>query len=188
MSSRKWQSNTVPDLIIEVWEKLGCESVGRRELEEIQKALLERFGAGAVNSPAAIARAVADEGAALRHPEIFECDYAWRVKTLAEQSKVGQLNFSSLSDALASFGKVEQKRLAIGSDANEIKLLREVVSMAKQEAQLAADSRVLSDAQRQEAREIVEWIIVWLRSPPLFADWLDLRMRTSEFRIKFKRE
>ena len=72
MSSKKadkaWQSRTKRDLIIEVWEALDCESVGARELEQIQQVLAEELGLGAVESPGSIARVVADVGAALRHP------------------------------------------------------------------------------------------------------------------------
>ena len=72
------------DLIIEVWEALDCQSVGRAELERIEKELLEKFGTGVTQSPAAIARTLADEGAVLRHPEVFEWDSEWRKQRLAQ--------------------------------------------------------------------------------------------------------
>lgn len=185
MGSNKWHSNTVPELIIEVWEALDCESVGQRELGEIQKALAEKFGTGAVQSPAAIARAIADEGAVLRHPEVFECDYAWRIRNLNEQSLEGQLRFSTLAEAVASFEAVELKRHQIAGGVEQLKRLRDVVIGAREEVLMTAQSKVLVARQREEAREIAEWITVWLRSPQLFPDWLDLRMRTAEFRKKF---
>ena len=57
------QSRTKTDLIIEVWEKLDCESVGAAEISAIETVVLERFGDGAVESPMIIARILADEGA-----------------------------------------------------------------------------------------------------------------------------
>ena len=54
------------ELILKVWNRLGSADVGRRELRQIQQAIGERFGEGAVDSPAAIARILADEGAELR--------------------------------------------------------------------------------------------------------------------------
>lgn len=184
-SASKWHSNTASDLIIEVWEALDCESVGKTELEAIQKALEDKFGPGGVSSPAAIARAVADEGAVLRHPEVFECDYNWRLLNLSENDLAGQLGFSNLSEAIASFAKVEDKRHEIGADPKKLKRLRDIVAGARQDALLASQSKILSPQQREEAVEVVEWLGVWLRSPPLFPDWLDLRMRTEEFRGKF---
>src|SRR3982750_2752266 len=67
-----WAARTKNDLIIEVWEKLDCESVGAAEVEAIEIVLNEQFGPGAVDSPMEIARAVADEGADLRHSELME--------------------------------------------------------------------------------------------------------------------
>ena len=113
MSKSKWNSRTRDELIIEVWEALDCESVGARELEQIQQALRQKFGEGALESPASIARTVADEGAILRHPEVFECDLRWRGKHLAQTSLPGDLSFASLLSAMESFAKLEEKRLEL---------------------------------------------------------------------------
>jgi hypothetical protein len=172
--------------MIEVWEALDCESVGRGELEQIQRVLIERFGEGATESPAAIARTLADEGAALRHPEVFECDSVWRKRTLAHPNLGTELSFSSLSEAVTSFEKLETKRRVLGNDGKELGRLRSLATKARQERLLAARSRVLSAEQREEAREISEWLAVWLRSPQMFPDWLDLRMRSAEFKRKFQ--
>lgn len=199
MDSSKWQARTIPDLIIEVWEALDCESVGARELEQIQQALHTKFGAGAFQSPAAIARTVADEGAVLRHPEVFECDLKWRKQKLEEGSFQGGLDFSSLLSAFESVVKLEEKRMEmhrgkgekgqgkVGGDnkAAESKKLRDIVSAAREEVLLRAHSKILEENQRQEANEISEWLRVWLQAPELFSDWLDLRRRASEFRKKF---
>lgn len=185
-SGKKWRSRTRDDLIIEVWEELDCESVGTRELEQIQQALREKFGVAALTSPASIARTLADEGAVLRHPEIFDCDLKWRERNLAE-SVTGELNFSSLSAALESFGKLEERRreLDADNDVKGLKQLGEVVAGARQNALLTARSKIVNAGQREEAREIAQWLAVWLGSPGLFPDWLELRQRSAEFRKKF---
>ena len=171
--------------MIEVWEALDCESVGRSELEQIEQALLGRFGQGAIESPAAIARTLADEGAMLRHPEVFEWDLEWRERNLGS-SLTTQLDFSGLSEAVASLGKLEEKRHQVGGDNKELDRLREIVTNARREVLLAERSKVLSAEQREKAKEISEWLAVWLRSPQLFPDWLDLRMRATEFKKKFQ--
>src|SRR6266849_3039848 len=71
-------AGTRRELTVEVWVGLGRAAVGENELREIQRAIAKRFGAGAVDSPATIARLLADEGAELRHPEIIEFDARWR--------------------------------------------------------------------------------------------------------------
>ena len=67
-----WNSRNKTELIIEVWEKLDCESVGAAEIEAIETAVDEIFGKPAIDSPMKIARLLADEGAELRHSEIME--------------------------------------------------------------------------------------------------------------------
>ena len=186
MGATNWRARIVTDLMIEVWEALDCESVGRRELESIQQVLHEKFGEGAIESPAAIARTLADEGAVLRHPEVFECDSEWRKRDVAQRKLIEELNFSTISEAVASFEKLEAKRQASGNDGKELERLQLLVTNARQQSLLTARSRVLGAEQREEAKEIAEWFAVWLRAPQLFPDWLELRLRTAEFKKKFQ--
>ncbi|HAF15087.1 MAG TPA: hypothetical protein DHU55_13015 [Blastocatellia bacterium] len=187
MSVKSWSSRNKLDLIVEVWEDLDCESVGARELEQIQQVLRERFGEGALESPAAIARTLADEGAVLRHPEVFECDVKWRERNLAVQSFAAELNFTGFAEAQKSFVKLDEQRQELEgrNDDKSLKRLRDIVAGARQDALLTARSKILDSSQREQAREISQWLTVWLQSPELFSDWLDLRLRSPEFRKKF---
>lgn len=177
-NTTKWTATNKTDLIIEVWEALDCESVGCRELEQIQEALHQRFGAGGRESPAAIARVVADEGAALRHPEVLECDSKWRLQYLQAQAFELDLDFSDFDKAFASFSVLEKKQT---SDAR----LRDVVTKVRQSQILVSRSKILPTLERERAKEISDWLKVWLESPQLFSDWLDLRLRSEEFRKRF---
>ncbi len=176
-SITKWTATNKQELIIEVWEALDCESVGCRELEEIQEALHQRFGQGGQESPAAIARVVADEGAVLRHPEILECDSKWRLQHLKPLEL--ELDFSDFERAAASFSALHQ---AIASGESNV---RDVVSNARQNQIMVSRSKVVSAAERERAKEISQWLLIWLQSPQLFPDWLELRLRSIEFRNKF---
>lgn len=187
MTTKKWRAGNKRDLIIEVWEKLDCESVGARELEQIQLELHETFGKGALESPAAIARVVADEGAVLRHPEVFQCDLKWREEKLKGKDFQRALSFSNLQEALESLGRLEVKRreLEAENDKQGLGALRQVVEDARQEALLTSRGKIIALNQRGEAKEIAEWLAVWLQSPQLFSDWLDLRLRSPEFLKRF---
>jgi hypothetical protein len=188
LAANSWRASTRCDLIIEIWEALDCESVGARELELIQHVLGEKLGAGAIESPATIARVVAEEGAALRHPEVFECDLKWREGKV--NAPFPDLDFSTLRSALESFAVVEIQRrdLQEQKDSDGLQHLREVVAGARQDALLVARSKIIPDSQRAEAKEVSEWLRVWLVAPELFRDWLDLRMRSGEFQRRFGRD
>ena len=187
MAATHWLARTTPDLIIEVWEALNCESVGARELEQIQEALRARFGEGAVESPAAIARTVADEGAVLRHPEVFDYDAEWRERKLAETRLPEEWSFANLSQASESFVKLDEQRQRLegANDEPGLKRLRDLISRVRAESQLIAQSNIIDDAGRAQAKEIANWLMIWLQSPELFLDWLDLRRRSPEFVEKF---
>ena len=180
MTLPRWTANSKQELIIEVWEALDCESVGCRELEQIQEALHQRFGQGGLESPAAIARVVADEGAVLRHPEVLECDSKWRLQHLRSQAFELELDFSDFDKAVASFSVLDKVR------PTETPRLREVVTNARQNQISLSRSKIVPAPERERAKEISQWLLVWLQSPQLFSDWLDLRLRSEEFRNKFR--
>lgn len=190
MNEKNWRARTRRDLIIEVWEALDCESVGARELDQIQQALGERFGEGGLESPAAIARVVADEGAVLRHPEVFSFDGKWRERRLMNGGPQTQLDFTDLSKAFQSVVKLEEQRLELQErkDAKGQAQLRKVVTSVRKDLLLKARSRIVDERQREAANEVSQWLMLWLQTPELFSDWLDLRRRSPEFRKKFPDE
>ena len=190
MIARSWTARNKRDLIIEVWEYLDCESVGASELEQIQQALIEKFGAGALMSPASIARTVADEGAVLRHPEVFQSDVNWREQNLKRWEFREGLDFSNFSSAFESVVKLEERRLQLQAvdGAKGLEELRDIVAAARKDSLLQARSKILEGSVREQLKEISEWLTVWLQSPDLFSDWLDLRRRSPEYKKKFPEE
>jgi hypothetical protein len=180
-----WQAPNKNELIIEVWEHLDCESVGATELAQIQAAVHSRFGIGAVDSPARIARLLADEGAELRHPEILDFDSQWRLESA--HPFASELNFSTVLDATASMRKLEEARKNAHQNGNETVLaqIRQFVRELKDELTLEAHNKAATEIRRCEAKEIVQWLSLWQRTPELFTDWLDLRLDSPEFRRNF---
>ena len=100
-----WQSRTKNDLIIEVWEKLDCESVGRTEIEAIETAVVGRFGKSAVPSPMRVARLLADEGAVLRHEEIMALQVERASDRPYDEPLRDIIDLSALRESFAAFGE-----------------------------------------------------------------------------------
>ena len=187
MDGHKWKARTKSDLMIEVWEHLDCESVGAKELEEIARAVRERFGDGAVNSPASIARLLADEGAELRHVEVLEADARWRAADPYEAMFRNVLKFSDFAQAANSIRRLENLRrhFARTNDQAGLRRVRETILKGKQRAQMIARNSSVNEQKRAEKAEIAEWFTVWLQSPEIFDDWLELRRRSADFRRQF---
>jgi len=191
------QPSSKQEFIVAEWLRLGGQAIGRKELRAIQRALREEFGEGAIESPARIARVLADEGAELRHPEVIEFDAKWREEKIEkETSKFRRLEQfldtkpARLHEAESLIKKLEQTRQS--SERNQDKMnaqhLRNIAINARQAAELLANDSTLNQAQRAEQAEIAQWLAVWLQTPSLFHDWLDLRRRSPDFRKKFSME
>jgi len=169
---------TRPDQFIgDWWTENGDESAGAAELEQIQEALVAQFGAQGRESPASIARILADSGVRLRHPEILAADVRWRERQQVELFASEELNFASIDAA----GAWVEKLASLPATPE----LRQLVLQLKGELELVANSMRVPLADRLIALEVSRWLTVWLQNPPIFADWLVLRRESAEFRERF---
>ena len=53
--------------------------------------------------------------------------------------------------------------------------LRDLVIKAKDRARFASRNPKVSSPKRAEKEEMVQWMLVWLDDPAMFADWVTLR-------------
>jgi hypothetical protein len=191
MTRARSKPRTKRELIVAAWDELGRPGVGEQQLREVQKAIRQTFGAGAVESPASIARVLADEGAELRHPEVIEFDAAWREAKIKSDTRefeslevVVDAKPLSLKQAETLIKKLERIRNEAGEKAAGQRA-RKLAIDARENAESLAKSRMLDQLTRSEQAELAEWLTVWIQTPKLFAEWLELRRRSEEFQKKF---
>jgi hypothetical protein len=184
-----WKSRTKTDLIIEVWEKLDCENVGAVEIEAIEEAVRGRFGESAVDSPMRIARLLADEGAELRHSEIMGLYIARVTDRPYEAALRDVLDIGSLRRTLSSIRGLEslRRRYARENDREGLCLVRETALRGKQMALETAERPQIDDVTRHINSEIAQWLTIWLQTPEMFENWVELRQNSREFTERFGR-
>lgn len=171
-----WTSKTKNDLMIEVWEKLDCESIGRPEIEAIEEVVRDVLGEQAVDSPMKIARLLADEGAELRHSEIMEL-YILRYEAKPYTAEFRNiLKTDSFRQTLVSIRNLDnlRKKFLSEGDKNGVRLIRERVIESKKKL-----------TRTSEEKEIAEWLTIWLQTPEAFETWVSLRQRSADFKAKF---
>jgi len=151
---------------------MGKEVVGAAELDSIQQAILTRFRTGV--SPASIARALADHGVRLSHPEILQADVRWRGGNLLFATD--DLTIDDLDAATRLMDKIESLRRQFENDASTLEHLYQEVRQIKSELQLIGTNL---------AGELAQWLTVWLQNPGIFNEWMELRRATDEFRQRF---
>ncbi len=171
--------------MIEVWEKLDCESVGAAEIMAIEDAVRERFGPSALDSPMVIARLLADEGADLRHSEVMALWVERNSDRPYDAVFRNVLQLSGFSQALSTIRNLENLRRKFKADGDKegLRLIRETALRGRRELNASRGEMTGSIAM-----EISQWLSVWLQTPELFADWVDLRRRSPEFIKRFEPE
>jgi hypothetical protein len=167
---------TKREVILQTWNEGGSESAGAPELKNIQQSIKKKFGT--LESPASIARVLADEGIKLRHPEVLEFDSAWRERRLYELFGPGELEFETIEPAIESITRIDDLHLLFQSEGDD-EGIKGVVELVRE---LKAD---LATRQNNVAREVSQWLTVWLQNPQIFGDWLSLRRNSPEFLKEF---
>ena len=182
------------EIIVSLWREFGGPAVGASELTRLQDALAEIFGRDKVPSPARIARELAQEGAALRHPEIIESDARWREAQIAgwmnafQSLRLLQTDVPlQLNQAAAIIAELEEQRDRFLNTGDEV-ALAEVKTLGREAREVAKNrsrDSLLSGSDREVQAEISEWFRVWLETPNLFNQWLELRRSSEAFKEKF---
>ena len=182
------------EFVTSIWRSLGEPAVGEEELRRIQKAMDEAFGQGGVSSPASIARILADEGAELKHPEIIEFDARWResqiqleakkLDSLGTWSPESQLRLRQAESLIKRLEKL-RRRLERNGDDQASRQIRTLAIDTRRAAELRARRQSLAEAERAEQSEIAEWLRIWLQTPNLFEQWVELRKSSPDFKKKF---
>jgi pyruvate/2-oxoglutarate dehydrogenase complex dihydrolipoamide acyltransferase (E2) component len=173
-------------VILKCWQELDQAAVDARVLGVIQERLADEFDE--VYSPAVIARILADEGAELHHPEVIESDAQWRQQQIKLHSSTPSEEAVAIADDQLTLASAEQlieklEQLRSRAEASSVQHLRDIAIEARERAQILAKQQ--TPAQRAEQLEIAEWLGVWIKTPTLFHDWLELRKRSEDFTRKF---
>jgi hypothetical protein len=173
-----WKSKTKNDLIIEVWEKLDCESIGETEIAAIEEAVRDIYGQNAVDSPMVVARLLADEGAELRHSEIMNLHINRFPSTVYDAMFRNILKFESFQQTISSVRQLENLRRKFTSEGDKegLRILREKIVTAK---------AGLIENRSQTNVELAKWLTIWLQTPEMFETWTILRMKSVEFQTRF---
>ena len=124
----------------------------------------------ALQSPAAIARTQADDGAQLTHPDVLDADVRWRSERLFTAE---ELNFETPATAVDWMNNLSRRP--------DHEQLRPAVLSLKRELESVVASERTSQKDRHLAREMGQWLTVWLQNPAIFDDWFELRRNTAEF-------
>jgi hypothetical protein len=182
-----YKARTKQDLIVEIWKASGKKAVGSEQIIQIEQALRERFGEGAVDMPMRIARILADAGAQLKYPEIMRLDFQRRTESPYDAMFRNVLKFRTFKEALVSIWHLEslRKKFLQTQDKMGLYLVRKEALKGRERALMIAKNPKVEPRKRMEKREIAEWFKIYLASPEVFENWIQIRLESEDFLRRF---
>lgn len=167
-------------MILEIYAAKKLQAAGSAELQSIKQELLQRLGEkGAAGIPY-IAQVLRHAGVPVQYDHPFAGPampepYASRLR--------GALRFQDLASAETSLRSLNAayRNYREAGDRTGIALVRSILMKGKQRAERIAKDPSIQSQKRREKQEIANWFRVWLQTPELFFDWLEIRKRSEEF-------
>ena len=157
---------------------------GRGEIRKIQAHLRKRLGAGGQTSESYVTQVLVDAGGVINYPNPFvspplEEPYGSKLE--------GALRFDNLRATEKSIGRLQNLYMEYleAQDRRGTVLVRRLMTRGRDRARSLAASPRVTPQKRQEKKEIAGWFGVWLDTPDLFFDWLEIRKSSKEFKRRF---
>jgi len=100
-----------------------------------------------------------------------------------QEELAGILSFSTFAAAEETLRRIEILRCKYrsASDKKGEEYCRRVVALGRRRAESISRNRRVDPRTRAQKREIADWFRIWLETPELFADWLQMRKKTEAF-------
>jgi hypothetical protein len=173
---------TKKEMVLEIYDREAMGEVTAREIAIINRGLVEEFGEGGAMAPAEIARLLVDEDLPVRFEQVF------RMASTTEKYEVlfeGLAVNESLAEAEASLHKIDElyRKFQRLGDRTGVRFARKTAERAKRNAASLSRSSRLTEFKSAEQREIAQWFTIWLQTPDLFTQWLELRKAAPGFKL-----
>jgi len=171
-------------IILEYCRAKALERIGPEQIRALENELRARLGSNLKTSHSYIAQVLREAGKHVEYYDRFadppmEEPYASRLRNLLQFH-----DFASAEASLRKFDEVYREYQQV-SDRTGTGLVRSLLLKGKLRAgSLASNPRVSPD-KRAEKAEIATWFRIWLQTPDLFFDWLELRKASEEFQRLF---
>src|SRR5262247_3908419 len=172
------------ELVLDIYDNEAMGEVTAREIAIINQALIEEYGAGGAMTPAEIARILHDEELPVRFDQIF------RMMTTTEKYENVFAHFlenADLAEAENSIREIDAlyRRFKKAGDGAGVRFAFEAARTARSNSIELSQLSQLQAARRREQAEIAQWFGVWLQTPDLFTEWVELRKASAEFKKLF---
>jgi hypothetical protein len=172
---------TKKELILQTAREINTQQFTPAEIDQVRRKLIAEHGEEGKTGNDYIADVLKSAGfkVSLSMQEDAEDQYEEEFEDL--------LHFKTLDDAEVSIMRLDElmrKFKAHGENAAVERVLN-VARLGKRRAEMIARNHKVEAQKRDEKLEIANWFKIWLETPDVFFDWLDVRKQSAEYQAKF---
>src|SRR6202007_200461 len=172
---------TKKKLILQVAREIGAQRYTAAEIEQLRRRLIADYGEEGKTASEYIAEVLKDAGlrVSLSMQEEAEEQYEEEFEDL--------LHFKTLEDAEVSIMRLDElmRKFQTHGERAAVERVLNVARLGKRRAERIARNPKVEKPKREEKEEIANWFRIWLETPDVFFDWLDVRKQAPDFRAKF---
>ena len=174
-------SKSKKELILETAREIAASKWTPAEIDQLRRRMIAEHGEGAKTGSDYIADVLKDAGwkVVLNLQEEAEDQYEEEFEDL--------LHFTTLEDAEVSLTRLDElmRKFREHGEKAAVERVLDVARLGKRRAEMIARNRKVDVRKRSEKEEIAGWFRIWLETPDVFFDWLDVRKQSPEFQKKF---
>jgi hypothetical protein len=168
-------------LILDTAREIAATKWTPAEIEQLRRKLLTEHGEAGKTGSDYIAEVLNSAGwkVVLTQREEAEEEYEEEFEDL--------LHFKTLEDAEVSLTRLDElmRKFREHGEKAAVERVLDVARLGKRRAEMIARNRKVDARKRSEKEEIASWFRIWLETPDVFFDWLDVRKQSPEFHNKF---
>ena len=168
-------------LILQAAQEVGAQSFTIAEIDQLRRKLIAEHGEEGKTGTDYIADVLKGAGikVALSLQEEAEEQYEEEFEDL--------LHFKTLEDAEVTVMRLDElmRKFQAHAERAAVERVLNVARLGKRRAEMIARNPKVEEQKRAEKAEIAEWFRIWLETPDVFFDWLDVRKQSREFQEKF---
>lgn len=163
--------------ILEAARSLATAKFTPAEIEQVRRKLLAEHGEAGKTSGDYIAAVLQQAGMRVLLSRRADTDEQY------EEQFQDLLHFSTLDEAEMCIVRLDEllRKFREEGEQAAIERVLEVARLGRRRAEMIARNRKVEEHKRAEKQEIANWFAMWLRTPEIFFDWLEVRKQTAEY-------
>lgn len=169
------------ELILDAAKEFATERITAAEIEQIRRRLIAQTGSEGNTSADYIASVLTDAGRRVMLSTHADTEGRY------EEEFHDLLHFSTLEEAEMCLIRLDElyRKFRRERDRAAEERAREVGALGRRRAEMIARNHKVDPAKRAEKEEIAQWFAVWLQTPDVFFDWLEVRKQTPDYEKRF---